>query len=103
MDFDVFGFHQSYDGLEKRLGQKNEVVNLPPFNVSNFELRVFMIAAVFVEHISQPKCSAKHQKNEIQRVWTSRNGESRVPPDWRHRRASRRCGLALTKAAKDGI
>lgn len=63
MDCDVSGLHQSHGELKKRFGQMNEVVNLPPFNVGNLELRVFMIAAVFVDYISQPACSAKHQKS----------------------------------------
>ena len=38
MDCDVSGLHQSHGELEKRFGQMNEVVNLPPFNVGNLEL-----------------------------------------------------------------
>ena len=52
MDCDVSGLHQSHGELKKWFGQMNEVVNLPPFNVSNLELRVFMIAAVFIDYIS---------------------------------------------------
>ena len=40
MDCDISGLHQSHGELKKRFGQMNEVVNLPPFHVSNLELRV---------------------------------------------------------------
>lgn len=62
MDCDISGLYQSHGELKKRFGQMNEVVNLPPFHVSNLELRVFMIAAVFINYISQPACSTEHQK-----------------------------------------
>jgi hypothetical protein len=52
MDYDISGLHQSHSELKERFGQMNEVVNLPPFNVSNLELRVIMIAAVFINYIS---------------------------------------------------
>lgn len=52
MNCDVSGLHQRHGELKERFGQMNQVVNLPPFNVSDLELRVFMIAAVFIDYIS---------------------------------------------------
>lgn len=52
MNSHVFCLHQSHSELKERFGQVDQVVNLPPFNVSNFELGVFMITAVFVDDIS---------------------------------------------------
>lgn len=62
-----------------------------------------MIAAVFVDNISSQVRTAKHQKCRIPAFLNVMNGNSRVPPDWRHKKASRRCGLALTKKANDRI
>ena len=52
MDCDISGLHQSHSELEERFGQMNQVVNLPPFNISNLKLRVFMIAAIFIDGTS---------------------------------------------------
>lgn len=52
MNRNIFGLHQSHSEPKERFGQVDQVVNLPPFNIGNLELRVFMIAAVFVDDIS---------------------------------------------------
>lgn len=38
MNCHIFGLHQSHGELEERFSQVDQIVNLPPFNVSNFEL-----------------------------------------------------------------
>jgi hypothetical protein len=52
MNCNVLGLHQRHGELKEWFGQVDQVVDLSPFNVSNLELRVFMIAAVFVDDIS---------------------------------------------------
>jgi hypothetical protein len=52
MNCNVLGLYQSHGKLKEWFGQVDQVVDLLLFNVSNLELRVFMIAAVFVNDIS---------------------------------------------------
>jgi hypothetical protein len=52
MNCNVLGLHQSHGKLKEWFGQVDQVVDLLPFNVSNLELRVFMITVVFVNDIS---------------------------------------------------
>lgn len=52
MDRNTFGPHQSHSEPKERFGQVGQIVNPSPFNIGNLELRVFMIAEVFVDDIS---------------------------------------------------
>jgi hypothetical protein len=52
MDCNISNLHQSHSKLKERFGQMNQVVNLPPFNISNLELQVFIIAAIFIDYTS---------------------------------------------------
>jgi hypothetical protein len=50
----VFSLHQNHSELKERLSQVDQVVNLPLFSVSDLELRVPMIRAVFVLCMASP-------------------------------------------------
>ncbi|KAK4866605.1 hypothetical protein LT330_008158 [Penicillium expansum] len=65
VDCNVSSLHQSHGEPKERFGQMNQVVDLPPFDISNLELRVFMITAVSVDDIPEPARTAKHQKRRI--------------------------------------
>lgn len=61
----VFSLHKSHSELKEWFGQVDQIVNLPPFNIGNLELGVFMITAIFVDDISQSMRTAKHQEGGI--------------------------------------
>lgn len=62
MDSYIFGLHQSHSKFEERPCEMNQVVDLPPLGICNFELTIFMVLAVFVNGVPEPTRLLKHQK-----------------------------------------
>lgn len=65
VDRDIFCLHEGHGELKEWLGQLQEVINLSPSIISDAELRVVMVIAVFINTVSQLARPPEHQERRV--------------------------------------
>jgi hypothetical protein len=65
MDSYIFGLYQSHGKFEERPCYIDQVVDLPPLGIGDFELAIFMVSAVFINGVPEPARSLEYQKSRV--------------------------------------